>query len=32
LAAEGWSILRSSAKTGEGVEESFSLLTRKMLG
>jgi small GTP-binding protein len=32
LAAKGWSILRSSAKTGEGVEESFSLLTRKMLG
>jgi small GTP-binding protein len=32
LAAQGWSILRSSAKTGEGVEESFSLLTRKMLG
>ncbi|HET7108714.1 MAG TPA: Rab family GTPase [Candidatus Acidoferrum sp.] len=32
LAAQGWSIVRSSAKTGEGVEESFSLLTRKMLG
>ena len=32
MAAQGWSILRSSAKTGEGVEESFSLLTRKMLG
>jgi small GTP-binding protein len=32
LAAHGWGILRSSAKTGEGVEESFSLLTRKMLG
>lgn len=32
LAAQGWSVLRSSAKTGEGVEESFSLLTRKMLG
>jgi hypothetical protein len=32
LAAQGWSILRSSAKTGEGVEESFALLTRKMLG
>jgi small GTP-binding protein len=31
-AAQGWSILHSSAKTGEGVEESFSLLTRKMLG
>jgi small GTP-binding protein len=32
LAASGWSIQRSSAKTGEGVEESFSQLTRKMLG
>ena len=32
IAAQQWSILRSSAKTGEGVEESFSLLTQKMLG
>ena len=32
LAAQGWSILRSSAKTGEGVEEAFALLARKMLG
>ena len=32
MAAQGWSVLRSSAKTGEGVEESFSLLTQKMLG
>ena len=32
LTGQGWSILRSSAKTGEGVEESFALLTRKMLG
>ena len=32
LAAQGWSILRSSAKSGEGVEQSFSLLARKMLG
>jgi small GTP-binding protein len=32
LAGQGWGILRSSAKTGEGVEESFSLLTQKMLG
>jgi small GTP-binding protein len=32
LGGHGWSILRSSAKTGEGVEESFSLLTQKMLG
>ena len=29
---KGWGILRSSAKTGEGVEEAFSLLARKMLG
>ncbi len=32
LTAQGWSILRSSAKTGKGVEESFALLARKMLG
>jgi len=32
LAAQGWNMLRSSAKTGEGVEDSFALLTRKMLG
>jgi len=32
LAAQKWSIIRSSAKSGEGVEESFSLLTQKMLG
>jgi len=32
LTAQGWSILRSSAKAGEGVEDSFSLLTRKMFG
>jgi small GTP-binding protein len=32
LAAQGWSILRSSAKTGEGVEGAFSLLTQKMMG
>jgi small GTP-binding protein len=32
LAAQKWSILRTSAKTGEGVEETFALLTRKMLG
>jgi small GTP-binding protein len=31
LAAKNWSVLRSSAKTGEGVEEAFSLLARKML-
>jgi len=32
LAAQQWSVLRSSAKTGEGVEEAFSLLARKILG
>lgn len=32
IADKGWSMLRSSAKTGEGVEEAFSLLARKMLG
>jgi small GTP-binding protein len=32
LAGQGWTMRRSSAKTGEGVEESFSLLTQKMLG
>ena len=31
LAARNWTILRSSAKTGENVEEAFSQLTRKML-
>jgi small GTP-binding protein len=32
LAAQEWSILRTSAKTGKGVEEAFALLTQKMLG
>jgi|SRR5215475_5859776 len=32
LADKGWNTLRSSAKTGEGVEEAFCLLARKMLG
>jgi small GTP-binding protein len=32
LADKGWSTLRSSAKTGEGVEDAFSLLSRKKLG
>jgi len=32
LAGKNWSVLRSSAKTGEGVEEAFSLLAKKMLG
>jgi small GTP-binding protein len=31
-AAMNWTVLRSSAKTGEGVEEAFSQLTRMMLG
>jgi small GTP-binding protein len=30
LTARNWTILRSSAKTGENVEEAFSQLTRKM--
>ena len=32
IAAKNWNVLRSSAKTGEGVEEAFALLARKMLG
>jgi hypothetical protein len=32
IRAQNWSLLRSSAKTGEGVEEAFSLLAQKMLG
>ena len=32
LVAKKWTILRSSAKTGESVEEAFSQLTGKMLG
>jgi small GTP-binding protein len=32
IRALDWSVLRSSAKTGEGVEEAFSQLTRKILG
>jgi small GTP-binding protein len=31
LTARNWTILRSSAKTGESVDEAFSQLTRKML-
>ena len=31
LQAKNWTVLRSSAKTGEGVEEAFVELTRKML-
>ena len=32
ISGKNWNVLRSSAKTGEGVEEAFSLLARKMLG
>jgi len=32
IAARSWSVLRSSAKTGEGVEEAFTLLAQKILG
>ena len=32
LTEKNWNLLRSSAKTGEGVEEAFALLTRKILG
>jgi small GTP-binding protein len=31
LAARGWDIVHTSAKTGEGVEEAFGKLTAKML-
>lgn len=31
LGAAGWSVRRTSAKTGEGVEEAFLELTRRML-
>jgi small GTP-binding protein len=32
LPAQGWKVIRTSAKTGQGVEEAFSLLARSMLG
>jgi len=32
LTEKNWNLLRSSAKTGEGVEEAFALLARKILG
>jgi len=32
LVGKGWTILRSSAKTGEGVDEAFSQLARKIVG
>jgi len=31
LAAKNWTLLRSSAKTGQGVEEAFSQLARKII-
>jgi len=31
LAEDGWSVVRTSAKTGEGVEEAFAKLTKRML-
>jgi len=31
LAAQGWNVLRTSAKSGEGVEQAFLALTRMML-
>jgi small GTP-binding protein len=31
VAARGWSLLRTSAKTGQGVDEAFQQLTAKML-
>ena len=31
MAEEGWSIVRTSAKTGEGVEDAFLKLTRKVV-
>jgi small GTP-binding protein len=32
LAEQGWHVVRTSAKTGEGVDEAFHLLARAMLG
>jgi small GTP-binding protein len=32
IAAKGWTTLRTSAKTGEGVDEAFTKLAGKMLG
>jgi small GTP-binding protein len=31
LAEEGWSVIKTSAKTGEGVEDAFMKLTKKMV-
>jgi small GTP-binding protein len=32
LADQGWTIVRTSAKTGAGVEETFQALTRRLVG
>lgn len=32
LAQRGWTVLMTSAKTGQGVEEAFTVLTRAILG
>lgn len=32
LAEQGWRVIRTSARTGEGVEQAFEALTRAMLG
>jgi small GTP-binding protein len=32
MADDGWRVVRTSAKTGEGVEHAFSALTKAMLG
>ena len=32
LAESGWSIIKTSAKTGDGVEEAFMKLTKRMVG
>ena len=32
MRARGWIVLRTSAKTGEGVEEAFQSLAQAMLG
>jgi len=32
LASRGWPVIRSSAKTGEGVEEAFRIMAEKVLG
>lgn len=32
LAEQGWHVIRTSAKTGDGVEDAFTSLTRAMLG